>query len=398
MLKIKIIILLIIIILLSSCENKSNPTEIDNQDGDKTVPIAIIDIQYRNSTLWFGTSGGLFSTNYAGENIISHVNKPGMIEGGVSALYVSEDYIFVAGAIDSQLTDSTIVSAGTGFSYSNNNGQSWTQIPQPIDNEDETSYTPTTSTVQNLIYDITLNDNSIWIASFGGGLRRSDDFGITWEVVTIDNIPFDPLNNLTHRLFSVISFHNEIWAGTAGGIGHSIDGGINWEIFNHQNQAYPISGNFVVALGYQQFNNTIWASTIEAVDIDESRAVSKTTNGGQTWGKHLEGQFAHNFYFDASKVFIATDESLFESEDNGSTWNSFTSLTDSIGNIYSVCNISDSSEINYGLWVGGSNGIAHSKDNGENWKIINISTGSNISKGYMASSNTRRGCVKTQMQ
>ncbi len=128
---------------------------------------------------------------------------------------------------------------------------------------------PVTVAIQNLAYDIAFTPNTIWIATFAGGLRKSTDNGQTWKRVLLppDNLnsisPTDTLDfclspvngnfcgegNLNHRVFSVISTNDStLYVGTANGINKSTNGGISWTKFNAQNQPQPISGNFITAL------------------------------------------------------------------------------------------------------------------------------------------------------
>ncbi len=109
--------------------------------------------------------------------------------------------------------------------------------------------------------------------------------GATWERVVLppDNLdsiaPTDTLNFtlqpvagafgdeswLNHRVFSVLGVGDStLYVGTAGGINKSTDNGISWQKFSHTNQTNPISGNFVVGLGYNEVDNSIWAATWKA--------------------------------------------------------------------------------------------------------------------------------------
>ena len=99
-----------------------------------------------------------------------------------------------------------------------------------------------------------------------------------------DDLPFEPFDNLNHRAFSTITTDNILWVGTAGGINRSFDNGENWVNFNHQNQDNPISGNFVVALANQKWQdrNILWAATREADGEGEFRAVSFSEDFGFT--------------------------------------------------------------------------------------------------------------------
>ena len=174
--------------------------------------------------------------------------------------------------------------------------------------------------------------------------------------------------------FSIVFDGKDLWAGTAAGIHKSTDRGHSWTTFSRQNQTRPISGNFIVAIGYQHWGerNIIWAATIEAVDETEVRAVSKTEDGGLTWDVCLEGEFAHNFAFDDSVVYVATDNGLFKSLDFGETWAFFPQIYDSETGegIYTT----EINSVGVGpgntLWVGSTDGLARTQDNGMTWKVF----------------------------
>ena len=111
------------------------------------------------------------------------------------------------------------------------------------------------------------------------------------------------VGNLNHSVFSIYaSDDTTIWVGTAGGINKSTDGGTSWRKFSHQNQAKPISGNFVVALKEQQLVNQriIWAATVNAEDNNEIKGVSYSSDSGESWVTTLLGEFAHNIAFNDS--------------------------------------------------------------------------------------------------
>ena len=74
--------------------------------------------------------------------------------------------------------------------------------------------------------------------------------------------------NLNHRAFSVVAVDDDtVYIGTANGINKTTNANDlypSWKKYNHQNQDEPISGNFITALAYNSFNNTIWASSWKA--------------------------------------------------------------------------------------------------------------------------------------
>jgi hypothetical protein len=335
----------------------------------------IVDMLVQDSVLWASTGFGLNRTGDAGITWTSFTTADYIGKGGISSMaFMDDSTLWVATAFDTTAQDEDLP-AGGGLSYTRNGGETWFHLPQPVDSRDEEDYKPTTTVIQNLTYDIAFVDSTAWIASFGGGLRRSDDMGQTWQVVTTDGNPFSSLDYLNHRAFSLLSENGNLWVGSADGISKSVDNGQTWERFTSSNQEYPLSGNFVVALGYQEATNAVWAATIEAVDTSEVRAVSRTTNGGITWEVFLPGIFAHNFAFDGHRVYVVADEGVFLSEDDGKTWYQVPPIRDAqtgeeilTDAFYSAGVQQTPGETR--LWLGSAGGLATTIDNGYSWKVI----------------------------
>jgi hypothetical protein len=344
------------------------------KSGSGPTSNGINDIKILEEDVWIAAGRGLSRTTDDGQTWTQYTRADGMGRGGISALAVNQDMIWVATVFDT-LTDLGENIAGGGLSYSTDRGESWHWLPQPIDSSDVTEYLPVHTVVNNTTWDIALTDSAIWIASWAGGLRKSTNMGETWQVVTVDGLPFNVSNNnYIHMGFSIISDGEALWAGSAGGVHKSTDGGRTWTTFSHQNQPHPISGNFVVAIGNQALGdrNIIWAATNEAVDTTEYRAVSKSEDGGLTWIVCLEGEFAHNFAFDDSVVYVATDNGLYKSVDFGETWAVFPQIYDhdTGESIYTSEVNSAGMGPNHTLWVGTSDGLARTRDNGTTWKIF----------------------------
>jgi len=336
---------------------------------------SINDILIIGDDVWVG-SYGVSHTTDNGNSWIGYTQADGLGKGSVSAIAERDGVIWVATGYDTLISNSGELPAGGGLSYTLDQGENWYWIPQPIDSLDENEYAPTTTHIQNLSYDIAITDEAVWIASWGGGLRRSFDMGESWEVVTVDGLPFDVSNNnFIHMAFAVMYNEYALWVGSAEGIHKSIDNGETWTTFSHQNQPDGISGNFVVAIAYQQFGDKdiVWAATIEAVDADEFRAVSKTEDGGLTWTITLENEFAHNFGFDPvdGSVYVTTDNGLFKSNDFGETWAVFPQIVDSEKGekVYTTEINSVAVGPDQTLWVGTNDGLAQSPDLGMTWKI-----------------------------
>jgi hypothetical protein len=322
---------------------------------------SVSDIVIHHGDVWLGTGKGLTRSRDGGNTWETYTRANGLPRGGISALAVTDQIIWVAAAFDSLTRDAGVLPTGGGLSYSFDDGNTWTHVDQ---------FGPTP--VQNVTYDIAVRGNEVWTANFGGGLQRSRDLGNTWEVVEPDTFFFDPLGNLNHRAFSIINADGVLWHGTAGGINKSLDGGRTWTNFAHKNQAQPISGNFVVAIGQQKSRGReyIWAATVNAEDPDETRAVSVSEDGGFSWRVTLEGEFAHNFAFDDSIAYVVTDNGLFKSIDFGQTWAKFPPVVDHVMDQQFLTTEYFAAAATKGrLWTGGPDGLAFTEDDGTTWNI-----------------------------
>jgi len=350
-----------------------------NKNPDERISgNSVTDIKFYDGNLWIATGGGLSRTENVGESWYNFKTSDGIGKGGISAITFFEETIWIATAFDTLVPEGDL-SAGGGLSYSNDKGETWTHIPQPG-----------VTNVQNVTFDIAILDSAVWTASWGGGLKHSTDWGKTWKDAPPDSFLFDPLTHLNHRAFSIIAVDSVLWVGTAGGINKSINKGENWTNFRHQNQDQSISGNFVVALAHQKWkeNRILWAATIQAEDPSEFRAVSFSEDEGETWNIVLEGEFAHNFAFDDSVVYVPTDNGLFKSIDLGKTWDYVSEIQDNTTGERLFTHEFFSGEVTPGhfLWAGTSDGLVLSDNGGSSWQIFRtfetLFNNNNVSETY----------------
>lgn len=412
-------IFLSFIIIISSANAQYSPDNFLLQDELKNLgkiaaanpaSNSISDIITLGDTVWLGTSRGVSVSFDNGENWTNFYNTP--VFGTESAASVAYDKytntIWASTAHSAEVAGGQSLPEGSGLKYTIDAGNNWTSIPQPVDNPTDTiiSYginlmraVPVTVRIQNLTYDIAFTKNPnggsiVWTASFAGGLRKSTDKGITWERVVLpsDNLnsvsPSDTLNfcvspvpgkictdgYLNYRVFSIASANDStLYVGTAGGINKSTDNGVSWVKFNHANQDNPISGNFVVALAYNETNSTIWGATWRAENPAEFYAVSSSSDGGNSWQNFLEGEKAHNFGFKNSQVIAATDNGAFRTSNQGGSWILPTSIVDDKSGLSLATNIFYSAAASGNtIWLGSNEGLARLKENGYytgEWKI-----------------------------
>jgi photosystem II stability/assembly factor-like uncharacterized protein len=322
--------------------------------------------------------------------------------------YGSTFWASLAGSEDS---DQGALPKGLGLVRSTDNGKTWQHFPQPKEAEDMSVYDipygsntipalAVTTEINNITYDLAVTSRAVFTASFAGGLRRSTDGGATFSPVVLppdfldaispnDTLDFElsPVSrpdlglreSLNHRVFSVHAMSDDsILVGTAGGVNLSTDGGVSWRKFSFNNQLQPISGNFVVALGDNMIDGTryIWASTINALNPIEFRAVSYSTNMGESWQTTLRGEFTHNFAFDGRVVYAPTNSGIFRSDDGGKSWIGFSRFVDARSRQVSAeerCFAA--AAVGDAVWVANSDGLMKTTDNdtqffGTEWTIL----------------------------
>lgn len=380
--------------------------------SNRPLSNSAVDILARGDSIWFASGKGLDLTSDGGATWRHVGSEAPFAHEDVAAVGANGRTMWLSLAGDSTIESSgqkSTLSVGYGLAVSQDNGATWKRIAQPQEAAGDTAYFVTyginrlkalavTTIINNITYDLAVTSTAVWTASFAGGLRRSTDGGASFQPVVLppdfldsispeDTLDFDltPVDrsdfwtrdgsrlgmrgNLNHRVFSILAENDStIWVGTAAGVNLSTDGGSSWRRFGYNNQDHPISGNFVVALGKNRIGgrDCIWASTVNALEPQEFRAVSYTTDRGATWSTALRGEFAHNFGFNDSIAYAATSSGLFRSDDGGATWSAYSVFVDTRSraratdvNCYAVASQADT------VWVAGSDGIMKTIDSRE---------------------------------
>ncbi len=310
----------------------------------------ITDILLNGDTIWFATGSGIMKSV---DNLSSFLSYAGLSPFGnddISGFNINRNVLAVATAVSQEINGSS-VPTGTGIKVSTDHGVSWSSYPQPVDERGDSTITygsnvlyslPVVVRQQNLSYDIaitkTQNDLSnytIWICSFAGGLRKSTDYGATWQRVLLppDNLDsininttgytfaLNPRDNLNQRVFSITAVNDStLYVGTANGINKSTSWGVNWRNYDFNNTdslgtGNGISGNFVVNLEVQRFGGKeiVWGATRRAESNLEYNALSYTSNGGTNWFSTLDDYTPNGVSFKDSIIYGFTNEGLWRS-------------------------------------------------------------------------------------
>ena len=312
-----------------------------------------------DTLLWLGTGSGLavlrdtssIFTLASNKDIKEGQASTSTPDGAVSALDVSGNSLFAAFAKSGEN-----ITKGNGLIFSSNstgNTISWTYFDQLVDTEADSISPfakrffrglPITVNEANVTYDASINGNYIYITSWAGGLRRYNTLTKIWQriplpqdndqnlntcdessyvVTTSGSVlkdfylnPRDPIDggNHNHKAFSVISYSDTVWVGTANGINRGLIGAnacINWT--HYTPLADGLSGGFVVDLALQRYkgHNIIWAASVLA-EAGEVNGVSYSVDGGDTWNSTLLGERAYNITASDSIVLVATKTGLWK--------------------------------------------------------------------------------------
>ncbi|MCB9475214.1 MAG: hypothetical protein H6678_15535 [Candidatus Delongbacteria bacterium] len=358
-----------------------------------------------NPVVWGSNSFGVLHSTDLGQTFQTYESVAIMPqEGGVSGLAVGNQLVAIATVIDTSIAG--VQGAGGGIAYTLDQGSNWTWLPQPMDcyvegasnnpadriavscydSSDTLEYigTPTTTTVQNITYELSVEgDSAIWAASFAGGFRRYSLATGQWRNHVVDSNPFDPVANLNHRAFSVLSADGGVWAGSAGGLNFMPRGGTQWTHFDYQhpqeNGEPTITGNWVVVLKRQALDGggeAIWVGGWATfATVGDYYGLSYTTDDGASWTviHDMQDHKIWDIAFNGNDVWVATDDGLFKSNQGGAdgSWNRYPEIKVVengvirremlVDEIYAV------EFVNGQLLVGCTRGLFFSADGGASW-------------------------------
>ena len=403
-----------------------------------------------DSLTWLGTGQGL--AFHDGNKVFSHKTTSDSLGdkaitnlvpvGGIPSISVDGQKIAVSFS-----GDNGSIQVGYGITiadvsgYNDSSAINWTYLQQPTDEPGEDTLVqffgegsfkmlPVTVREANVTYDSQLHNDTLYTASWAGGLRRYHILEGLWENIPMpmdsqDSLsscegfvddglgrgikpgyylnPRDPSDggNHNHKAFSVLlvpspdpSISDTIWVGTANGINRGeiirtreagagpggtdlITRCIEWVHYKFPEDG--LSGNFVVGLAKQDWNNrtTIWAATMNADSQGESRGLSYSRDGGVTWKSTLIGERIYNVFAKDSLVLASSQSGLWKSFD-GINWalfdpaidRTFLSQNQILTDIVytSVLDQRDTTDL---LWIGTSDGLAFSSDlDGDHWTIF----------------------------
>lgn len=329
------------------------------------------------------------------ENADSIAQGPGRL----FSISLAQDTVF-AGLGHNPVIAGSSVQTGLGFHVSVDGGDTWRYIPQPLDQQGDTSIFYGNQTLeaipiivpqQSPPFDVDFTGSTVFFAGWASGIRRSTDFGETWQRILLPpsgvavlrpedsyDFVFDPRLDNNFLGFSVmVDSQNRVWAGTAGGVNISDNAltaptdQIRWVNARRTGSPNSLLGNWVIKIVENPSDGSVWMTNWIASTGEEQGLVS-THDGGLTFERHLRGERLYDIVFDGDHVFVVGDNGLFISPDNGQTWNQIRQISSPNAFIKSTANYLSLAKSTDRIWVGTSDGLASTTDRGQTWQITNV--------------------------
>jgi len=244
------------------------------------------------------------------------------------------------------------------------------------------------------------NTGDLWVASAVAGLRKSTDNGNSWQRIILPpdtsryispdldyvfpffslpgpaGIPISRFHGYNFGAYSVlVDETGTVWAGTRGGLNKSEDSGISWR---HITTKDGLLGNIVYSIEEQVrpgLSPAIWmtnrAGSLYPDEVEVS-GVSVTYDHGVTFRNVLHGQKCFDFAFDGRTIYVACDEGLFISRDNGVTFlSNRIFFTDELkSSSRQSLRVHSVALTNGFIWVGTHDGLFQSSDGGNSWRLF----------------------------
>lgn len=328
-------------------------------------------------------------------------------EGRVFSLALAPDTIWAGLGYTAQ-TSSGSVQAGLGFHYSTDGGENWEYIENPNDAEDDTSFVyggttyaklPVTAQEQSPPFDVAMKGSTVFSANWALGLVRSRDFGQNWQRIILPPqqadslVPenqytftadganrYDPRYNQNLLGFSVlIDNQGNVWCGTAGGLNISENAltappdSIRWQHIQFEGTANGLLGNWIITIKQQPSTGDIWLTNWPAgLNSNEQYGIVRTNDGGQNFDRYLQDERINDVGFYNGTIYAAGDNGLFASSDDGANWTKLPRIESPNTFIKESAQYFSVTTTNNRLWIGTSDGLASTANNGQSWQITRV--------------------------
>jgi photosystem II stability/assembly factor-like uncharacterized protein len=225
-----------------------------------------------------------------------------------------------------------------------------------------TSKGPEGGNIHALVID-PLTPTTLYIGTFGHGVFKSTDGGLTWSAASA-GLTFDHM--LTIRVLAIDpETPTTLYAGTYGGIYKSLDGGDNWSALTDglPTTSYSVSSISVSSLVIDPANSsTLYMGT-------SADGIFKSTDGGSSWSAlktnvRIDSNYITSLVIDpltTTTLYAGTYEGLLKSTDGGDSWS--VTNPDTISILSLVIDPTTPTT----LYAGTGNSLQKSMDGGKSW-------------------------------
>lgn len=374
---------------------------------------SISNIATLGDTLWVGP---LLARNIANSFNWFIPETADSVNGGRGRLFsisLAPDTV-VAGLGFNDIVAGSSVQTAMGFYISTDGGSAWRFISPPLDSENETSVRyggqdieaiPIIVPQQSPPFNVAFRGEVIFSASWASGIRRSLDFGNTWDRIVLpptelnELVPegtydfvFDPRSPAAGSFsaaryprgwqnflgFStMIDRDGHVWAGTAGGVNISDNAmtapadSIRWRRMGAGTTSGTMLGNWVIRIRENPQDGMVWL-TNWITNTGEQQGLVSTTDKGMTFRRHLQGERINDVQFSGDVIFAAGDSGLFISRDNGNSWVRQPQIRSANAFLKPNPQFRTAAAGNGIIWIGTSDGLIYTENEGQNWGIIRV--------------------------
>ena len=405
-----------VILVLSSHTASAQAPSLDVAGVPTIVRNSTANLHAQGDSLWVGSFLNL-TTDGGNTWQIAETDSLFDTRNSVFSIDIEGDVMWVGLGFTSSAADggSGEASAG-GFLVSTDGGQTFSYRFPQLDGSDDVSQRygvnvlpalPVIVPQQSPPFDIDFNPatGEVWMAGWASGIRRSVDGGVNWERVvlppdSLDRIHPDSVYSFTLEprrgelgWFNYLGFGvlvdetQTVWAGTVAGVNRSTPEDVTpggeraWSRFGFDGTPNTLTGNWVISIEEQPLpgRNPIWMATWDGSDGRGPRqrfGVTVTRDGGETFEQVLVDERAFDFAFLDEKVFVAGESGLFISDDGGRSWTTVRDFFDPTQPDrvvpLDVEVLSVETTNNGDLWVGTTDGVFKSTDEGNTWRVFRV--------------------------
>lgn len=342
--------------------------------------------------------------------------------GRIFSIALAPDTV-VAGLGFNDIVAGSSVQTAMGFYLSTDGGVNWSFIPPPLDDPDENflvyggqeiEVIPIIVPQQSPPFNVAFRGETIFTAAWASGLRRSLDFGQTWDRILLppteltELVPegtydflFDPRSPSANSpnagryplgwqnflgFSTMIDRDGHVWAGTAGGVNISDNAmtasadSIRWRRVGAGTTDRTMLGNWVIRIRENPADGRVWL-TNWVTNPGENQGLVSTSDKGLTFRRHLQGERINDVNFQGNSIFAAGDTGLFISTDNGNTWIRQPQIRSANTFLRPEAQFRSVATGRNTVWIGTNDGLISTNDAGQTWNIIRVDfplSGNNI--------------------